>query len=212
MVMVIKFLIVKIDAQIVIFATRCTENFVMRIDTIDQLQIEDNIEWLPVNHNWIITDEHHRLIDLITLPVKVDDLQHNNIDAKYIGHVNEHAYMYMKKSMLSKGAVGYIDVASEEFNFTRMVIDVDVDDIQNCPENVNISITCEDDNNNASQLHDITIQKSKRFKQPLKWNMSQHNSKDFTLNLSSTGKYNFKVKGKTDLDVTLKCYLNLQRL
>lgn len=184
----------------------------MRIDTIDQLQIEDTIEWSTMNHNWVITDEHNRLIDLITLPIKVDDLQHNNINTKYIGHVNEHAYMYMKKAMLSKGAVGYIDVLKQEFNFTRMVIDVDVDDLENCPGTVNISITCEDDDNNVSHLHDITIHKSKRFKQALKWEINQCNPQDFTLNLTDIGKYNFKVKGKTDLGVTLKCYLNLQRL
>lgn len=189
----------------------------MKIDSLEHLQVEDSIDWSSDNDNWVYMTDN-RLISMTSIPARVKNLKYNNQEMVNLGYVNEEAYTMMKKCMLSKGAVCYLDIENEEMSYARLVVNINADSLDSVSEKINVSITCEGEQGELYELHDIKFDKSKHFKKRLKYKIhkehtTQINDKyiyNFGVHLMDINAYSFKITAMYN-DVRLKCYLNCTR-
>jgi len=182
----------------------------MIIDSLQQLQIDaPDVQWSSDLDHWVVLREHGRLTDMTSIPFRVTEMVNRGEIMTNLGHVNEVAYDMIKSVMLSKGAVGFIDIDTQQLTYYRLVLDVGVDDILKCPDEFDLKIKCLDEHDNCHEVQSLSVIKSKIFKSKLKFNVSDRG--DFhRVSLDTPGVYDFKITCLFK-DHKLKCYLRCQR-
>lgn len=190
----------------------------MKIDSLDQVCVDGDVDWSADNDNWVNLTENNRLVSMMSIPARIKNLKYNNHNMINLGYLNQSAYNIMKKCMLAKGAACYIDTQEQELSYARLVIHINTDNLESAPEHMIVNISCEGLDGELHELRDIKFERSKQFKKRLKFNTnSKHttniNNKfiyNYNIHLMDTETYNFKISAMYN-DVKLKCYLNCSR-
>ena len=183
----------------------------MKIDTLDQQQIEYEEQWNASNDHWVFIDETKRLQLVFTIPARVKDFKYGDLPLMNIGHVNQEAYSIMKKCILSKGAACYVDIDEQEIHYHRLIITTDYMDNQNAPSEFVLNIDCIDDLDEKLVIDNLKVEKSKRFKKRLRFKKTDVGDNTYIIRLDDPGDYNFRISGNVKGD-KLKCYLNCHRI
>lgn len=190
----------------------------MKIDSLEQIKVDGNIDWSPDNDNWVNIDDTGRLMSMMSIPARITNLKYNEMSMINLGYINQPAYNMMKKCMLAKGAVCYVDTVNEEINYARLVVNIGSPSLSSVPEILNVNISCEGESGALYQLNDIQFNRSKQFKKKLRYKVSDEhvtsvNDKyiyNYNIQLLDLDTYNFKISAMYQ-DVKLKCYLNCTR-
>lgn len=182
----------------------------MKIDTLEQHQVSFDEEWNADNDHWILRNDDNRVLLIFTIPARVSEFEYDGSKLENIGYVNNEAFVIIKKCILSKGAVCYIDTEEGELHYHRIVITTDYTDSNNIPSEFLLNIDCVDDKNQHVDITDIKVEKSKKFKQKLRFRKTSVDKNSYIMKLDDTGDYDFKITGTVKGD-KLKCYLNCHR-
>ena len=178
----------------------------MIVDTLDQQQIGDDCFWNASNDYWVGKSEKNQILAIYGIPARIEGLSQNGENLENIGYVREEAYNMIKKCILSKGAACYIDVEEGEIHFHRLVVYVD----KKSDDEYHVNIRCIDDTEADLEVCDIKFEKSKKYKERLKYNIEPLNTNEYILKLQATGEYKFKITGYVNGN-KLKCYLTCQK-
>ena len=190
----------------------------MKIDSLDQVCVDGDIDWSTDNDNWVNLTETNRLVSMMSIPARIENLKYNDQSMLNLGYLNQPAYDMMKKCMLAKGAVCYVDTKEQELSYARLVMHINTENLESVSEHMMVSISCEGPDGELYELQDIKFERSKQFKKRLRFNVeSKHTTNindkfiyNYNIHLMDIETYNFKISAMYN-DVRLKCYLNCSR-
>lgn len=148
---------------------------------------EDDIYWGFVDHN-------NRLASLFSF--QFDCEMEESVLGKpvKIGYLNQEAFEIIKKSLLTKSVVCYIDTENQEIYYYRFVINID----QTSTNTIKLHVSFLDEHDKPEELHDLKVYSAKLPTKENKINKCNITCVDrnvFDIEFVDQGKYNLKVSG-----------------
>lgn len=180
----------------------------MIIDAIKQDVSKVTLAVTPYREDgvyWGFVDQHSRLIALFSFDLDCD-INNSGLGIPVkLGTINPDAFDVMKKSLLTKSVVCYIDQDEQEVYYYRFVIEVTEVD----KSNIKIKVEFLDENDNAVSIDDLKLYSAKL---PTKENninrckIEKLSDNVYNVNFIDVGKFNIKVAGKYK-DTKIKIYI-----
>lgn len=154
---------------------------------------------------WAFVDDEDRLISLFSFQLDCD-VHENDLGIPFkLGYINEKSFDIIKRSLLTKSVVCYLDREKQEILYYRFVIETQkIDDT-----NIKITVKFLDEYDQPEIITDLKLNSTKLPSKENKINKCNVKKTDniFHVEFLNKGRYNLKISAK-HRDMKLKTYIS----